>query len=42
MDSFTLGNAFIQAKNNLGWFGGYANLDFETDKTGAFQGQVLS
>jgi hypothetical protein len=37
-----LGNAFLQAYNNFGWFGGYANLNFETDKNAAFTDTVLS
>lgn len=45
MDSFIsaadLSAAFINAQRNLGWFGGYANLDFEADPNSSFQAQVL-
>lgn len=45
MDSFIsatdLGAAFVNAQSTLGWFGGYANLDFEADLNGSFQSQVL-
>jgi hypothetical protein len=37
----TLGGAFMSARNNLGWFGGYANLDFEADMGLGFQNEVL-
>jgi hypothetical protein len=41
INSATLANAFATAMSNLGWFGGYANLDFEADANVAFQRTVL-
>lgn len=45
IDSFIsatdLAAAFVNAQSTLGWFGGYANLDFEADASSNFQAQVL-
>lgn len=42
MTSSDLNYAFLQANTKQGWFAGYANLHFESDKNGAFVNQVLS
>jgi len=34
IDSVTLQSGFNKISNSIGWFGGYANLDFETDPMG--------
>lgn len=36
-----LDSSFMQAFNKLGWFGGYANLYFESDRTGVFVNGAL-
>jgi hypothetical protein len=41
MAAGALGAAFDQARSQLGWFGGFANLDFEADSSGAFQQQAM-
>lgn len=41
VDSNTLASAFIQAYQNIGWFGGFANLDFEGDSSTKFEQTVL-
>lgn len=37
-----LNNAFMQAYSKMGWFGGFANLNFEADKDTAFVNTALS
>lgn len=36
-----LSNIFIQAYGKIGWFAGYANLYFETDKDSIYVNTVL-
>jgi hypothetical protein len=37
-----LNNDFLAAYTSLGWFGGYANLNFEADANSAFSNTALS
>lgn len=37
-----LDSAFSQAYSVMGWFGGYANLNMDTDKAGTFVKGVLT
>jgi hypothetical protein len=41
IDALTLQSGFDKISDSIGWFGGYANLDLETDRTGQFQSTVL-
>lgn len=42
MDQSDLANAYTSAYTKIGWFGGYANLNIETDINGAFANAVLN
>lgn len=42
MSQNEISSAFNQAFNKMGWFGGYANLNIETDKSGTFIKGILS
>ena len=41
MSASLLSSAFTRAKTDMGWFAGFANLDFQSDSQGLFQQQVL-
>jgi hypothetical protein len=42
INSNSLGTLFSQAFSQVGWFGGYANLDFGGDSSGQFQLATLN
>jgi hypothetical protein len=42
INSNNLGSYFSQAFSQVGWFGGYANLDFAADSLGNFQLATLN
>jgi hypothetical protein len=42
MTQYDLNAAFSSAYDQLGWFAGYANLNYETDQNGSFANTALT
>lgn len=42
MDAASLSSVYAQAYTRVGWFGGFANLDYETDMDGSYVNALLN